>query len=93
MLFCLVFTTISFKAYDPRPALPHLRKNSLHKKAGDSEAKHDKMLNIVLGPFIQQKQERREKKEERQNKKEKGKRKTHIYTYICKEKRHVSGQK
>ena len=55
-----------------RTTPPHLRK-AVPQASGDSKTKHDQMLNIVLGPFIQQKQGRRKKK--RREKKAKGKRK------------------
>ena len=54
-----------------RTAPPHLRK-AVPQASGDSKTKHDKMLNIVSGPFIQQKQERRKKKRRKKKQKEKG---------------------
>ena len=44
-----------------RTTPPHLRK-AVPQASGDSKTEHGKMLNIVSGPFIQQKQERRRKK-------------------------------
>ena len=65
-----------------RTTPPHLRK-AVPQASGDSKTTHDKMLNIVLGPFIQKKQEeeRREKREERKQKIE-GKYYIYIYIYI-----------
>ena len=58
---------------------PHLRK-AVPQASVDSKTKHDKMLNIVLGPLIQQKQEKRRKK------KEKGTKNIYIYIYIQRKK-------
>ena len=76
-------------AFQPvfRTTPPHLRK-TVPQASGDSKTKHDKMLNIVLGPFIQQKQERR-KKEERRKKKEKGERKIYLYILNQRKKKNI----